>query len=194
MAAGRGEVRIIGGLWRSRRIRFPSARGLRPTPDRLRETLFDWLGPWVAGRRALDLYAGSGALGIEALSRGAAEAVFVERSRRVAAALKKNLTALETVAYEVVCADAPAYLRRCSRQFDLVFLDPPFDEGRVEPALGLLAGCALLATDHRVYVEQRRGTGPPSGWTVLNRAAAGEAQALLLRRNGSENGIRKQPS
>jgi 16S rRNA G966 N2-methylase RsmD len=88
------ELRIVGGAWRSRRLRFSAARGLRPTPDRLRETLFNWLGPWIVGRRVLDLYAGSGALGIEALSRGAREAVFVERSAAVAAALRENLARL----------------------------------------------------------------------------------------------------
>lgn len=182
MSARRGEVRIIAGAWRSRRIRFPAAPGLRPTPDRLRETLFNWLGPWIEGKRVLDLYAGSGALGIEALSRGAAAAVFVERSRRLAAAIRENLAWLGVVRAKVVCADALRFLERHDDKPDLVFVDPPYaDAEGAAAAMRALARAGVLPADHRVYFEQRRGSPSAPGWELLRSAAAGDAEGRLLR-------------
>ena len=152
-----GELRIIGGVWRSRRIRFPGDPGLRPTPDRVRETLFNWLGPWVEGRRVLDLFAGSGALGLEALSRGAAEAVFVERSRVAADALRANATALGASGATVVCNEALDFLRRERREeggFDLVFIDPPYASDLARPALERLLSGHILREGGYVYLEQ----------------------------------------
>ncbi|MGH8428656.1 MAG: 16S rRNA (guanine(966)-N(2))-methyltransferase RsmD [Gammaproteobacteria bacterium] len=185
----RGELRIVGGTWRSRRIRFPAVPGLRPTPDRLRETLFDWLGPWIEGRRVLDLYAGSGALGLEALSRGAREAVFVERSRTVAAALRENLAALGAAdAGRIECADALAFLHSDPDAFDLVFLDPPWASGLATASLTALATDGRLTTDHRVYLELRATPEPtplPTGWTELVATRVGEAVGQLLAHSES---------
>lgn len=210
MRLGRGELRIVGGEWRSRRLRFPAEPGLRPTPDRLRETLFDWLGDWIVGRRVLDLYAGSGALGLEALSRGAREAVFVERSAPIAAGLRKNLARLDVMpssrqdtgapAVLVECADALEFLRATPGRFDLVFVDPPWTANFAAPSLGLLAANPLLAADHRVYLEQpaagcagrqKPGAGPPVGWKTLKTARSGDAEGLLLHQEDAAPAAKK---
>src|SRR6201987_3699494 len=125
MAASRNRVRIIGGRWRRRVIRFPPAAQLRPTPDRVRETLFNWIGQRLDGLEALDLFAGSGALGFEALSRGAARVVMVERDRRVAEGLREAARELEAKAAHVVQGEALAFLARDTASYDVVFLDPP---------------------------------------------------------------------
>lgn len=180
---GAGEVRIIGGTWRHRRIHFPAEPGIRPTPDRLRETLFNWLGEWIVGRRVLDLFAGSGALGIEALSRGAGEAVFVERSPTVAWALSANLERLQARCARVEKADARAWLKRASGPYDLVFLDPPYRSDAGPAVFTTLSKRGLLAPDHRVYREQARSLAaePPfAGWEVLRESRAGDAVGRLL--------------
>ena len=133
------RVRIIGGIWRRRLVRFPAVEGLRPTPDRVRETLFNWLGQDLAGKRCLDLYAGSGALTLEALSRGAALAVAVDRNAALIAAIGTTASALGATALETRVADARAFLERETREFDVVFLDPPFRE---DPWPWLLPACA----------------------------------------------------
>ncbi|MGA7966719.1 MAG: 16S rRNA (guanine(966)-N(2))-methyltransferase RsmD [Gammaproteobacteria bacterium] len=154
MTRPRGELRIVGGVWRSRRLRFPAGPSLRPTPDRVRETLFNWLGPWVEGRRVLDLFAGSGALGLEALSRGAAEAVFVERERPAADALRANIETLGVDKASVLCTDALRFLERTESSFDLVFIDPPYAGGLAWTALERLLARRLLRTGGQVYLEQ----------------------------------------
>lgn len=178
------SVRIIGGEWRGRRIRFPAAPGLRPTSDRRRETLFNWLAPRLAGSRCLDLFAGSGALGFEALSRGAARAVLVEASREVAAALAASARALEAGdRCRVVHARAERYLARAAEPFDIVFLDPPF----ARPAL-VADACARLdggwlAADARVYLELDARTARPRlppHWQLLRELTGGDAHALLF--------------
>lgn len=180
----RGELRIIGGAWRGRRLRFPREPGLRPTPDRLRETLFNWLGDWIRGRRVLDLFAGSGALGLEALSRGAAEAVFVERSERVVAALRANAGRLGARAARVEAADAIEFLGRPGECFGLVLLDPPWASGLAPRALARLEADMLLSAGHRVYLESAAslGSAPPHGWERLKIARSGGVKAELLRR------------
>ncbi|MCU0973474.1 MAG: 16S rRNA (guanine(966)-N(2))-methyltransferase RsmD, partial [Burkholderiales bacterium] len=125
---GANRVRIIGGAWRRRFVHFPAVEGLRPSPDRVRETLFNWLGHDLTGLACLDLYAGSGALGFEAASRGAARVLMVERDRVVARALRENAARLAATQVEVVQADALAHLRHDTRMYDVVFLDPPFSE------------------------------------------------------------------
>jgi len=186
-AGARNWVRVIGGRWRSRRIRFESVPGLRPTPDRVRETLFNWLQAEVPGSRCLDLYAGSGALGIEALSRGAHEAVFVEADRRAAAGLEATLREFGATGASVVCADAFAFLHgpRPARPFDLVFLDPPYAQGRLRELCTLLGMRGWLAPQARIYLEcAAAGAAPalPEGWIEWRRTRAGEALALLARR------------
>lgn len=192
MGSGRSSnsVRIIGGEWRGRRIRFPAAPGLRPTSDRRRETLFNWLAPDLPGSRCLDLFAGSGALGFEALSRGAARAVLVEASREVAAALAANARTLAAGdRCRVVHARAERFLARAAEPFDIVFLDPPF----ARPAL-VADACARLdpawlAPQARVYLElDARAARPrlPPNWQLLREHTGGDAHALLFAIDGEQ--------
>ena len=134
----RNRVRIIAGTWRSRVIRFPPAAALRPTPDRVRETLFNWLGQRLDGLACLDLFAGSGALGFEALSRGARRVVMVERDRAVAAALRASAKELGASGADIVEGDSLKYLERSAERFDVVFLDPPFASDLAARALEAL--------------------------------------------------------
>jgi 16S rRNA (guanine966-N2)-methyltransferase len=177
------ELRIIGGEWRSRRLRFQRAAEIRPTPDRVRETLFNWLAPRIAGTRCLDLFAGSGALGLEALSRGAAGVVFVEHDRRAADDLRRLLAEWGAAQAEVVTADARRYLAGERQPFDVVFLDPPFASRE------LLEGCAeqlesgWLAARSLIYVECAAREGLPrlpSSWRPLKTGRAGEVGYHLL--------------
>jgi 16S rRNA (guanine966-N2)-methyltransferase len=178
-AARPGHVRIIAGTWRGRRLAIPAASGVRPTPDRVRETLFNWLSPFIGGAKCLDLYAGTGALGLEALSRGAAETWLVERDRRLAQALEAHAKALGAPA-RVVQADAVRLLAEHSADaaafggFDVVFLDPPYDVP-LEPLLGMLP--RFLAPKARLYVERPRDPGLPDAspygtWLRTSRAGA----------------------
>lgn len=177
----------MGGAWRSRRIRFPAGPGLRPTPDRVRETLFNWLGPWIEGRRVLDLFAGSGALGLEALSRGAASAVFVERSREALAALRDNLLVLGAEERAtLVPGEAIRFLEREAAGFDLVFVDPPYASGLAHAALRTLDARRILLPGGRVYLEHGAEAGGERDETFLQRwetyrtTRAGDVQASLL--------------
>jgi 16S rRNA (guanine966-N2)-methyltransferase len=175
-----GQVRIIAGEWRGRRIDIPDGTAVRPTPDRVRETLFNWLRDAIAGARCIDLYAGSGALGFEALSRGAAEAWFVEQDAALVAALAATAAKLR-VTPRIVRRDAFALLReRPTARFDVAFLDPPYAVP-VEPVLELLA--AWLAPHGLVYVERPRAAGLPTvahaDW--IKRARAGGVEYGLLR-------------
>jgi 16S rRNA (guanine966-N2)-methyltransferase len=146
-------LRIIGGSWRGRRLRFPDRAGLRPTPDRVRETLFNWLGPAMGGARCLDLFAGSGALGLEALSRGAAHVTFIEQDPVAARALRTLLLEWQGSGGEVECTEALGYLARGGVPCDVVFLDPPFDARLLLPALHALIGHGWLRAAARIYVE-----------------------------------------
>jgi len=178
------RVRIIGGAWRSRLIDFPDAEGLRPTPDRVRETLFNWLGQDLAGRRVLDLFAGSGVLGFEALSRGAAAAVLVDRAPEAVRLLKANAAKLAAAGAELVRCDALEFLGRPrGMPFDVVFVDPPYASGLQEPVLERLA--PHLAPDAVVYVESAAPIAP-DGWTVLKHGRAGAVSYQLLRRKGDD--------
>jgi 16S rRNA (guanine966-N2)-methyltransferase len=172
-------LRIIGGRHRGRRLRFPAGMDIRPTPDRVRETLFNWLQPRIVAARVLDLFAGSGALGLEALSRGAAHVTFVERDRRAAAAIDSVVRDWKEQEATVVCADALAWLDRPAgaEPFDLVFLDPPYDSTLLAEAAAAVARTGRLAPDARVYLE-RRAREPlsalPSTWKELRAGRAGE--------------------
>ena len=135
----RNRVRIIGGQWRSRLVQFPDTAGLRPTPDRVRETLFNWLGQRLDGLACLDLFAGSGALGFEALSRGARRVVMVERDRAVVAALRASATKLEAANLDIVESDALRYLENARERFDVVFIDPPYAENLAPVVMPRLA-------------------------------------------------------
>ncbi|MFZ5492136.1 MAG: 16S rRNA (guanine(966)-N(2))-methyltransferase RsmD [Pseudomonadota bacterium] len=189
MTAGRNEVRIIAGRWRGRRLRFPAEAGIRPTPDRVRETLFNWLQADIGGARCLDLFAGSGALGLEALSRGADSVVLVDRDARVVAYLRDTLKALDAAGGEVRQGEADAFLRSAGRRFDLVFLDPPFAHHALATLLATLAGSGQLAPGALVYIEHavRDGAPPlPPGFAVWRSKRAGEVGYHLLAWEGSQ--------
>ena len=175
--AGRQSVRIVGGSWRGRRIGFPDLPGLRPTPDRVRETLFNWLQQDVADARCLDLFAGSGALGLEALSRSAAEVIFIEQQRIAAAAIQRLLADWGAAGGEVRCDDAVRYLSGPPLQrFNVAFVDPPYGSGALARCAGLLAQ-GWLAPGARIYVEhaRREPVAPlPEGWELLRSGTAGE--------------------
>jgi 16S rRNA (guanine966-N2)-methyltransferase len=177
----RNKVRIIGGVWRSRQIEFPAAEGLRPTPDRVRETLFNWLGQTLDGRTCLDLFAGSGALGFEALSRGARQVVMVEQNQAVLQALKNNAAKLGAGCLELWPGDALRFASQDRRQFDVIFLDPPYDLDLVPKLLPGLP--ALLAPGGMVYVEDDRALELPEGWEVWRSGHAGKVHFYLLRRS-----------
>lgn len=179
---GPGRIRIIAGQWRGRRLAVPAAPGLRPTPDRVRETLFNWLAPRVPGARCLDLFAGSGALGLEAASRGAGEVVLVERSRPVVAALEAAVAALGAgTVVRVVAGDALDWLAPGRGPFDLIFLDPPYAGGLLDPALAVIHRAGLLAPGGRLYLEDRRADVPlPPGWRILRQGRAGEVRFALV--------------
>jgi 16S rRNA (guanine966-N2)-methyltransferase len=173
------RVRIIGGEWRSRFINFPDGRDLRPTPDRVRETLFNWLGQDLTGKRCLDLYAGSGALGFEAASRGAKHIVLVERERVVFAALEASRAALNAGQVKVVRADALEFLRNDGGVYDIVFLDPPFAD---KPWVILFERLrARLSPDAMVYRESGEALLAPDGWEIYRAGRAGQVNYQLLK-------------
>ncbi|HYC38111.1 MAG TPA: 16S rRNA (guanine(966)-N(2))-methyltransferase RsmD [Usitatibacter sp.] len=174
----RNRVRIIAGEWRSRLIRFPATAQLRPTPDRVRETLFNWLGQRLDGLSCIDLFAGSGVLGFEALSRGARRAVLLERDRPTAAALRENARDLGASGAEVVEADAIAWLARSSESFDVAFVDPPYASRLVAAALEAVR--PRLATGARVYVEGAEALDAGAGWRALRQDRAGAVRYALL--------------
>jgi 16S rRNA (guanine966-N2)-methyltransferase len=175
-----GRIRIIGGEYRGRRIAVPERRDLRPTPDRVRETLFNWLGQTLEEQSCLDLFAGSGALGFEAASRGAARVVMVENDRAVFSSLKKTSELIGTKQVELVLADAFDYLERSGERFDVVFLDPPFRQNALAAVLAQLP--ARLAEGGRVYVEVPGPFEPPSPWRELKRSRAGQVSYQLLEK------------
>ena len=180
--AKNNQVRIIGGDWRSRRISFPYHEGLRPSADRVRETLFNWLGQDLNGLTVLDLFAGSGALGFEALSRGAASVVMVESSRRVWASLRSNAELLGAKNLQLECADALEFATAAAAQekarFDVVFLDPPFGSSLLAQALARVV--PLLRPGARVYVESAEAFVPAGGWRVLKQGRAGQVHYSLV--------------
>ena len=181
----RNVVRIIGGTWRGRRVGFPDTPGLRPTPDRVRETLFNWLQEHVAGSRCLDLFAGSGALGLEALSRGAREVVFVEQVQMAARGLQVELQRLGgTPRGRVMELGAARYLRTPGEPFDVVFLDPPFGQDALAEYVPLLAASACVRPGTLVYLENERSAGAPvlpPPWELLKSKSAGEVGYHLAR-------------
>lgn len=189
MARARANaVRIIGGVWRSRLIRFPDATALRPTPDRVRETLFNWLGQDLTGATCLDLFAGSGALGFEALSRGAAQVVMVESNAAVLRALRESARKLGATNLVFVHGDALEFVRNARSRFDVVFVDPPYHLRLQSAVVALLSG--LLAEGGRVYVETDTVFDPPPGWGMLKHGRAGNVHFHLLgKRHDDQSGV-----
>ena len=178
-------MRIIAGEYRGRRIKVPSRPGLRPTPDRVRETLFNWLGQWLEGLSCLDLFAGTGALGFEAASRGAARVVMVESDRMAFEALQATRQTIGASAVEPIFGDALEYLRRQSERFDVVFLDPPFRQNAL-PAVFERIG-KRLKSGARIYVESDAPVAP-NGCTELKAARAGQVSYQLFEWRGDDQG------
>jgi 16S rRNA (guanine966-N2)-methyltransferase len=187
---GRNSVRIIGGGWRGRRVSFPDIPGLRPTPDRVRETLFNWLQRAIAGSRCLDLFAGSGALGLEALSRGAKELVFVEQAVAASRALQEQLIRFGAErSAKVVEMGATRYLRVAAQPFDIVFLDPPFGRDALAEYVPMLDAGNWLKPGGLVYLENEKSAGVPelpSRWELLKSKSAGEVGYHLARASSRE--------
>lgn len=182
MHSSKGKIRIIGGAHRGRKLAVPERPGLRPTPDRVRETLFNWLGQRLDGLACLDLFAGTGALGFEAASRGARRVVLVEIDRDACAALKRTRDALGAQAVELVAGDAMAYLRGANEAFDVVFLDPPFGQNALPAVLQALG--PRLAGGARVYVEAAAPLPVAPPWKEVRAARAGQVSYQLLQHGG----------
>ena len=177
-------LRIIGGEWRGRKVGFPPVAAIRPTPDRVRETLFNWLQSVVPGSRCLDLYAGSGALGLEALSRGAARVVFVEVDPVAARQLSETLRVLGCHRGQVLRSDARRYLDGEVEPFDVIFLDPPYAERLLADACRRIEARGWLKPGGYVYLEDAAAAGPPelpAGWTLHRSKRAGEVGYHLAR-------------
>jgi 16S rRNA (guanine966-N2)-methyltransferase len=183
-----GTLRIVAGRLRGSRINVPDRAGLRPTPDRVRETLFNWLMPFLPGAQCLDLYAGTGALGIEAMSRGAGACSFVERDRDLCRALSDNLVRLRVADADVVNADAQSYLAGPARPFGLVFLDPPFDAQLWSPAAHALEQGGWLVEGGFAYVEGPRDLqlALPANWLPYREGQAGAVAFALYRRSAGD--------
>ncbi|PIJ51150.1 16S rRNA (guanine(966)-N(2))-methyltransferase RsmD [Erwinia sp. OLTSP20] len=180
-----GQIRIIGGQWRGRKLPVPDSDGLRPTTDRVRETLFNWLMPVMAGARCLDCFAGSGALGLEALSRYASQATLLELQRPVAQQLEKNCQALGTRDAAVINTDALNWLSQRGEAYDVVFIDPPFRKGLLQQMLPLLEDHGWLSAEAMVYIESEIESGPPPvpvNWHLYREKIAGQVAYRLYQR------------
>lgn len=186
----RKQLRIIGGQWRGRRLQLAATSCLRPTPDRVRETLFNWLQPWIEGVVCLDLFAGSGALGFEAISRGARSVVMVEQNPTAVAMLETNRVRLHAENVVIVRCDALSYLQQVTAHFDLVFLDPPFAGDDVGVYCQELECRGLLKSDALIYLETPRShksLSIPPAWTLIRSQAAGNVAYHLARSGAREN-------
>lgn len=183
------QLRIIAGLWRGRKLSFPDVDGLRPTGDRIRETLFNWLAPEIQGARCLDLFAGSGALGIEALSRGAEVSVLVERDAKAAAQLKANLDILKAEQGRVVNTEALGFLQKGNTDapYHIVFIDPPFALHLWQSVIAALEAGNWLADNATIYIESGRDHNyhPPINWQLHRDKHAGAVSYRLYYREPS---------
>ena len=184
-SSGSGQIRIIGGQWRGRKLPVTDSPGLRPTTDRVRETLFNWLAPYMVDARCLDCFAGSGALGLESLSRYAASATLLEMERPVAQQLQKNLAMLKAANGKVVNTNTLNYLNQTGTPHDIVFIDPPFRKGLLDETLNLLEKNGWLADEALIYVESEVENGMPpvpASWQLHREKVAGQvAYRLYLR-------------
>jgi 16S rRNA (guanine966-N2)-methyltransferase len=180
-----GRLRIVAGKWRSRLLDIADVPGLRPTSERIRETLFNWLSPTIPGARCLDLFAGTGALGLEALSRGASDVVFVEKSPVAAKVLRDNVQVLDASTADVRQANALAFLEApAGKKFDIVFLDPPFAADMLGDLCRLLDEASVLCSGALVYLEEDRArpeTDLPPGWRILKSKTAGNVRYSLAQ-------------
>lgn len=184
-----GELRIIGGQWRGRKLRFPSLPGLRPSPDRVRETLFNWLAPEISGARCLDLFAGSGALGLEALSRGAGFCQFIDAADVATRRIEAHLTLLSCRDAQIYCGDTQRWLKQPSdTTFNMVFLDPPFRQDLLNDCCSLLESNGWLTERAWIYIESATDepapTVPPT-WQLHRDKRAGQVAYRLYLREGT---------
>ena len=180
-------IRIIGGTYRGKKIQFPDSEGLRPTPDRVRETLFNWLMHDITNARCLDAFAGSGALGLEAFSRGAREVVFLEQVPKVYAKLKQNIESFSNPKLHLKQTNALEFLNQSHEPFDVIFLDPPFAKGWVPVCLDRIASHQLITERGLIYTESAQPIEPESmHWDVVKNKKAGQVYySLLQRRNNT---------
>ncbi len=188
-------LRVIAGKWRSRKLEFPDIDGLRPTADRVRETLFNWLQEPIAYARCLDLFAGSGACGIEALSRGARFVTFVDVSPSATSAIRRNLALLQAEDYEVVCEDSLTWLGRKNKetvvQYDVVFLDPPFASDLLKRAVAAVERSDALASNAYIYIESAQELAVallPENWHLSKAKKAGKVYFYLYQRRDRTDG------
>jgi len=184
-----GSVRIIAGEWRGRRLKVPNVKDLRPTPDRVRETVFNWLSPFIAGARCLDLFAGSGALGFEALSRGALYVEMVDEARAVVALLQEELSEFGAKNAHVYCARVPDQLQKAEYPFDIVFLDPPYQTDLLLTTCHYLEENHYLADSAYIYLEAReniKDNDLPANWRFIRSKKAGQVHYHLAYREKNE--------
>ncbi len=177
----KGKIRIIAGEWRGRKLQVPDKPGLRPTPDRVRETLFNWLNMHLPGSHCLDLFAGSGALGIEAASRGAKQVLLVEKERDIVQGLRQQLATFAPD-IKILCADALKFLKETPETFDIVFLDPPFGHNLVPACCTLLGNC--LSPQSLIYIETERSLGEPdlpTSWQIIRQKMVGQVAVFLAK-------------
>ncbi len=175
------QLRIIGGKWRGRKLQFPTIEGLRPTGDRIRETLFNWLAPHIHGARCLDLFAGSGALGLEALSRGAASVTFVDQSREACDNLKQHLTLLQADQGRVIQSDAQRWNSK-DESYDIIFLDPPFDLGMLDSMKSIIGNSIKVCEHSLIYIEQSLDEANiDTDWQLLKSKSTGAVQYNLYQ-------------
>lgn len=179
------SVRIIGGDWRGRRLQVADVPGLRPTPDRARETLFNWLQPWVTAADCLDLFAGSGVLGMEAASRGAASVLMIEKNHRAVQVLKQSIEQLQATQVKLLPGGAMTLIEDFKvNSFDLAFVDPPFDSNLGGPVLERLDKIACIRRGGFIYLESpaSKTLSPPQGWSLWREQQMGEVSMQLFRR------------
>jgi 16S rRNA (guanine966-N2)-methyltransferase len=179
------QIRIIAGKWRGRKLNVPEIKDLRPTPDRVRETLFNWLAPVIAGARCLDPFAGSGALAFEALSRGAAYVVMTDQSPVIVKLLQQELAEFAADNADIYCASAPTGLKKASAPFDIVFLDPPYNANLLLSTCHHLEKEGFLAKNAYIYLEAReliKDNDLPSGWRLLKSKRAGQVYYHLAQK------------
>lgn len=188
--AASGQLRIIGGEWRSRQFSFPMAHGLRPTPNRVRETLFNWLAPYVAGAHVLDCFTGSGALFLEALSRGASSALALDSNHSAITSLRQTLATLKCTNGQLLQTNALLHLEnQPATPYDLVFLDPPFGENLLEQACSLLEEKGWLAQHAWVYTESEAAPSSlalPGNWRLHREQKAGQVHYALWQRSAAQ--------
>ena len=182
-----GKIRIIGGKWRSRKLQFPAIKDLRPSPDAVRETLFNWLRDDIENSNCLDLFAGSGAIGFEAASRGALHVTMVEAHPQAARQLTMNARLLDAdTCIEIITAKAENFIASCDRQFNCIFLDPPFNADIVQKICLLLAASQIIADDATIYLETRKSRDPlpiPDSWHIIRDKCQGIVQSTLIETN-----------